>query len=78
MKAGTECWRNTKMPENEIRRIIKEEMYNFIEDAYTKLKNYSIFSDFFGDKILCFLTVIIVPHLDMEECFLHEIFLQNA
>lgn len=33
------------MPENEIRRIIKEEMYNFIEDAYTKLKNYSIFSD---------------------------------
>lgn len=34
-----------KMPENEIRRIIKEEMYNFIEDAYTKLKNYSIFSD---------------------------------
>ena len=45
MKAGTECWRNTKMPENEIRRIIKEEMYNFIEDAYTKLKNYSIFSD---------------------------------
>lgn len=45
MKAGTECWRNIKMPENEIRRIIKEEMYNFIEDAYTKLKNYSIFSD---------------------------------
>ena len=45
MKTGTECWRNTKMPENEIRRIIKEEMYNFIEDAYTKLKNYSIFSD---------------------------------
>ena len=45
MKTGTECWRSTKMPENEIRRIIKEEMYNFIEDAYTKLKNYSIFSD---------------------------------
>ena len=45
MKTGTERWRNTKMPENEIKRIIKEEMYNFIEDAYTKLKNYSIFSD---------------------------------
>lgn len=33
------------MLENEIRRIIKEEMYYFIEDAYTKLKNYSIYSE---------------------------------
>ena len=33
------------MSENKIRRIIKEEMYNFIEDAYTKLKNYSIYSE---------------------------------
>lgn len=33
------------MSENEIRRIIKDEMYNFIEDAYTKLKNYPIFSE---------------------------------